>query len=65
MNTKYGTLVQLSSGWCHSCDSTINGPTWCFVSGTTITEARHLVESGNLSNDELAALIAKAEATKP
>lgn len=64
MNTKYGKLIQLSSGWCHACDSTISGPTWCFVSGTTVTEARHIVEAGLLTQKELddLVLLAAAEA---
>ena len=65
MNTKYGKLVKVSSGWCQGCDSRIGSDTWVFVNGTSTIEARHLVENGTLTPDELAALIAQAEATRP
>lgn len=63
MNTKYGTLVQLSSGWCQDCSSRIDDTTWCFVSGTTTVEARHIVEAGLLTKKELDDLVAQAGAT--
>lgn len=70
MQTRFGTLTLLSSGYCHMCDSTINEPTWCFVNGGTVTEMRHLIDDGRLSKDEAADMIAQAQAlqqqqTKP
>ena len=64
MNTKYGKLVQLSSGWCQDCSSRIDDTTWCFVNGTTNVEARHIVEAGLLTQKELddLVLLAAAEA---
>lgn len=58
--TRFGTLTLLSSGFCQLCDVTINEPTWCFVSGSRVTEARHMIEDGHLSKDELAEMIAAA-----
>ena len=61
MNTKYGNLVKISSGWCHGCDSRIGADTWVFRNGSTTVEARHLVEDGTLTVDELAALVEQAQ----
>lgn len=61
MNTKYGKLVKVSTGWCHGCDSRIGDETWVFQNGSTTVEARHLVEDGTLTADELAALVAQAQ----
>lgn len=70
MQTRFGTLTLLSSGYCQMCDSDINGPTWCFVTGGTVTEVRHLIDDGRLSKEESADMIAQAKAlqqqqTKP
>lgn len=62
MNTAFGLLVLVSTGFCQMCDSTINGPTWCFQNGSTLVELRHLVEDGKLTSAEAAALVAQAQA---
>lgn len=62
MNTAFGLLVLVSSGFCQMCDSSINGPTWCIRNGNTLVELRHLVEDGKLTQAEAAALVAQAQA---
>ena len=62
MNTKYGKLVKVSSGCCKGCDSDVGADTWVFMNdGGSLYEARHLVEDGTLTADELAALVAEAQ----
>ena len=65
MPTAFGLLVLVSSGFCQMCDSTINGPTWCFQNGGSLVEMRHLVEDGKLSSAEAEALVAQARALLP
>ncbi len=62
MNTAFGLLVLVSTGFCQMCDSSINSPTWCIRNGSTRVELRHLVDDGKLTAAEAAALVAQAQA---